>query len=67
MGDIAMIRNTQKSPPVRVEHAIFISRLDFMTMLALLSLWIPASVHGQEFSGFLEDYSGFEAQGDEAR
>lgn len=61
-----MIRNTQESPPVRVEHAIFISRVDFMAMLALLSLLIPASVLGQEFSGFLEDYSMLEAQGERA-
>jgi len=35
-----------------------------MVLIALLSLCIPASVLGEEFSGFLDDYSAFKEQGE---
>jgi hypothetical protein len=36
------------------------SRVNFVAAIALMALWIPASVLGQEFSGFLDDYSNLE-------
>ena len=61
-----MFIKTQNSPLVRIKPVIFLSRVNLMVLIALLSLLIPASVFGQEFSGFLEDYSALEAQGERA-
>jgi len=59
-----MMRKATKSLPDRVECPIVFDRVNFMATMALMSLWIPTSVLGQDFSGFLDDYSGVEAQGD---
>ncbi len=59
-----MIRKAHRNTPVRAAPAIFVGRVDVMAMIALLSLCIPTLVVGQEFSGFLVDYSEFEAQGE---
>jgi hypothetical protein len=61
-----MIITTQKSPLVRVKQVVFVSRVNLMALIAFLSLWAPLSALGQDFSGFLEDYSALEAQDDNA-
>ncbi len=61
-----MFIKIQNSPLVRVKHIIIVSRVNLIVLIALLSLCIPVSVLGQEFSGFLEDYSMLEAQGERA-
>jgi hypothetical protein len=61
-----MIIAIQKSPLVWAKHVICFSRVNLTAFIALLSLWIPVSVLGQDFSGFLEDYSMLEAQGENA-
>jgi hypothetical protein len=65
-GDGEMFIKTQNSPLVRIKPVIFLSRVNLMVLIALFSLLISASVFGQEFSGFLEDYSALEAQGERA-
>jgi hypothetical protein len=65
-GDGVMIIAIQKSPLVWAKHVICFSRVNLTAFIALLSLWIPVSVLGQDFSGFLEDYSMLEAQGENA-
>jgi hypothetical protein len=66
IGDGEMFIKTKTSVLFWAKHVIFVSRINLMVLIALLSLWIPASVLGQEFSGFLEDYSMLEAQGEHA-
>ncbi len=52
-----MMRKAKKDLPHRVMHSIVFDRVNFVAAIALMALWIPASVLGQEFSGFLDDYS----------
>jgi len=61
-----MLIKTKTSGQFWAKHVIFASRVNLKVLIALLSLWIPASVLGQEFSGFLEDYSMLKAQGERA-
>ena len=57
-----MIRIQKNSPAAQLERAIYNCRINLVAVAALLSLGIPASALGQDFSGFLRDYSGLEKQ-----
>ncbi len=57
-----MNRTGKNSPAAQLERAIYYCRIHLVAVAALLSLGMPASALGQDFSGFLEDYSGLEQQ-----
>ena len=57
-----MIRTPKNSPAAQLERAIYYCRIHLVAVAALLSLGMPASALGQDFSGFLRDYSGLEKQ-----
>ena len=57
-----MIRTPKNSPATQLERAIYYCRIHLVAVAALLSLGMPASALGQDFSGFLRDYSGLEKQ-----
>jgi hypothetical protein len=61
-----MSMQIKNGPLLWVKHVIFPSRINLMALIALSSLCMPASVLAQEFSGFLDDYSGFEEREDHA-
>jgi hypothetical protein len=59
-----MSMQTKNGALLWVKHVIVPSRINLMALIALSSLCMPASVLAQEFSGFLDDYSMLEAQGE---
>jgi hypothetical protein len=57
-----MMRKVKQRPIYRIGSPIVAGRVSFSAAIALMLFWMPASVFGQEFSGFLEDYSEMEKQ-----
>jgi len=61
-GDNVMMRKAKERPLYRMESPIVADHVSFVAAIALMLFWIPVSVFGQEFSGFMEDYSEMEQQ-----